>query len=72
MTEWEKNCYGCSEVDLLLRHGKYKETVGTEMFVGGLLSDAQEMLEHDYDKDEIRKLLNVAKFFLFRNVKEAA
>ena len=72
MTEFEKNCYGCSEADLVARYSDYLEIAGTEMFVGGILSDVQEMLEHDYDKDQIRKTLNVAKFFLFRSMKEAA
>lgn len=74
MTEFEKNCYGCSEADLVERHGKYIEMAGTEMFVAGILSDVQEMLEYDnyFNKDDIRKTLNVAKFFLFRSMKEAA
>lgn len=72
MTEFEKNCYGCSEADLVERYGPWAKTVGEEMFVGGILSDVQEMLEHDYDKDQIRKTLNIAKFFLFRSMKEAA
>ena len=72
MTEFEKNCYGCSERDLLQRYGYSLELAGKELFVGGILSDVQEMVERDYDKDEIRKTLNVAKFFLFRSMKEAA
>lgn len=72
MTEWEKNCYGCSEADLEARYGNYIKIAGPEMFVGGILSDVQEMIEHDYDKETIRKTLNVAKFFLFRELKEAA
>jgi hypothetical protein len=45
---------------------------GTEMLVAGILSDCQEMLEMGYDKDQIRKQLNIAKFCLFENQKEAA
>lgn len=72
MTEFEKNCYGCSEADLVARYGYSLELAGKELFVGGILSDVQEMIEHDYDKETIRKTLNIAKFFLFRELKEAA
>jgi hypothetical protein len=42
------------------------------MLVAGILSDCQEMLEMGYDKDQIRKQLNIAKFCLFENQKESA
>jgi hypothetical protein len=35
------------------------------MLVAGILSDCQEMLEMGYEKDAIRKQLNIAKFCLF-------
>lgn len=72
MTEFEKDCYGCSEDVLVSHYSDYIKMAGLEMFVGGILSDVQEMVERDYDKDEIRKTLNIAKFFLFRTMKEAA
>jgi len=38
---------------------------GQEMVVASILSDCQEMLELGYDKGDIRKQLNIAKFILF-------
>ena len=69
MTEFEKNCYGMSEDELRGRYGNYAKAVGTEMFVAGLLSDCQEMLG---DAERVRRTLNIAKFFLFENMKEEA
>ena len=37
---------------------------GQEMVVMSILSDCQEMLERNYDNDDIRKQLNVAKYIL--------
>ena len=68
MTEFEKNCYGMSEADMRARYANYVEVVGTEMFVAGILSDCQEMGV----SEEVRKMLNKAKFFLFENMKESA
>ncbi len=66
MTEWEKNCYGCSESDLDVIFASNIERVGTEMFVMGILSDVQHMVEHGHAQDDIRKTLNIAKYFLGR------
>lgn len=38
---------------------------GKDMVVAGILSDIQEMLEYGFEKNDIRQLLNVAKFVLF-------
>ena len=38
---------------------------GLEMVVAGILSDIQELTAMGYDKEYIRKQLNVAKFILF-------
>ena len=67
MTEFEKNCYGMTEAQI---RQQYLESItvklsGVEMLVAGILSDCQEMLEMGYDKDAIRKQLNVAKFCMF-------
>ena len=77
MTEFEKGCYGMTEADI---REEYLNSItarlsGVEMVVAGILSDCQEMLEMGYDKDVIRKQLNVAKFCLFdekRQEREAA
>jgi hypothetical protein len=78
MTEFEKNCYGMTEAQI---RQQYLESItvklsGVEMLVAGILSDCQEMLEMGYDKDSIRKQLNIAKFCLFdekrQSQKEAA
>lgn len=64
MSEFELRCYGQSEQSLRNQYASYIKLAGTEMFVMGILSDCQEMLEHGQDKDTIRKTLNKAKFFL--------
>ena len=67
MTEFEKNCYGMSEADI---REEYMESLtarlsGLEMVAMSILSDAQEMMAVGYyDKDTIRKQLNIAKFVL--------
>lgn len=68
MTEWEKNCYGMSEADMRTRYATYIDATGAEMFVAGILSDCQEMGV----SEEVRRMLNKAKFFLFENMKERA
>ena len=66
MTEFEKNCYGMTEKAI---REQYMNSItaklsGLEMVAMGTLSDAQEMLEFGYNKDAIRKQLNIAKFIL--------
>ena len=73
MTEFEKNCYGMTEAQI---RREYLESItvklsGVEMLVAGILSDCQEMLEMGYDKDSIRKQLNIAKFCLFEASEKA-
>lgn len=72
MTEFEKNCYGMPEVAIREEYlnGLTARLSGVEMVVAGILSDCQEMLEMGYDKDYIRKQLNIAKFCLFSTMKE--
>lgn len=41
------------------------QLAGKDMVVAGILSDIQEMLEYGFEKNDIRQLLNVAKFVLF-------
>lgn len=73
MTEFESKCYGMSEDEMRARYGNYAKAVGTEMFVAGLLSDCQELIAlSDNNADRVRKTLNMAKFFLFENMKEEA
>ena len=69
MTEFEKNCYGMTADDI---HEEYLNGItaklsGVEMVVASILSDCQELLEMGYDKDAIRKQLNIAKFCLFES-----
>lgn len=72
MTEFEKNCYGMTEADIREQYlnSLTVKLSGVEMLVAGLLSDCQEMLEMGYDKDAIRKQLNIAKFCLFESKEE--
>jgi hypothetical protein len=81
MTEFEKQCYGCSEADI---RDEYMNSItakccGLEMVVMSLLSDAQELLTFDSPraKDQSRQNMNIAKFILSqmleaREAKEAA
>ena len=66
MTEFESKCYGISEADI---REQYMNSItaklsGFEMVAMGALSDAQEMLEHGYSKDAVRKQINIAKFII--------
>ena len=71
MTEFETQAYGMSEADIReeFLDSLTMKLSGKEMVVASLLSDIQEMLEYGYEKNEIRQLLNVAKFILFEGKK---
>jgi len=66
MTEFERNCFGISETQIREQYMKSitARLSGLEMVAMSILSDAQEMLEHDMTKDSIRKQLNIAKFII--------
>ena len=74
MTEFEAQCYGMSEADIRdeFLNSLTMKLSGKDMVVASLLSDIQEMLEYGYEKNEIRQLLNVAKFILFEDRKVEA
>lgn len=73
MTEFEKRCYGMTEVEI---RRQYMESItakfsGLEMVVMGILSDCQEMIEMNNptipspnSNEYVRKQLNRAKFIL--------
>lgn len=66
MTEFERNCYGMTEADI---REQYMDNItarysGLEMVVMGMLSDVQHMQEHNFNKEDIRMVLNRAKFIL--------
>ena len=72
--EWERECYGCTQDDLIASikcHARF--TTSSEMLVGSILSDVQEMLSRIDDdplnrecyKKKARQALNRAKFILF-------
>jgi hypothetical protein len=67
MTEFEAQCYGMSEADIRdeFLNSITMKLSGKEMVVASILSDIQEMMEYGFEKNEIRQLLNVAKFCLF-------
>lgn len=74
MTEFEQNCYGMTTEDI---KDQYLNSLtarlsGVDMVVASILSDCQEMLEMGYDKDSIRKQLNIAKFCIFETQRTAA
>jgi len=66
MTEFERKCYGVSEQQMreVYLNSITARLSGTEMVVMGMLSDCQEMLVHNYSKEDIRQYLNRAKFIL--------
>jgi len=66
MTEFEKNCYGMPESAIRKQYmnGITAQLSGLEMVVMGIMSDCQHMLEHGFNKEDIRKQMNVAKFIL--------
>ena len=62
----ENTVYGMSREDI---RDTYMNTItarlcGLEMVVTSVLSDVQHMVEHGYDKNDVRKQLNIAKFIL--------
>jgi hypothetical protein len=66
MTEFEKNCYGMTEADI---REQYMNNItaklsGLEMVVMGIMSDCQHMIEFGFNKEDVRKQLNVGKFIL--------
>ena len=66
MTEFEKNCYGMTTEDI---REDYMNSItarcsGLEMVVMGMLSDCQHMVEHKFNDNDIRQMLNRAKFIL--------
>ena len=70
MTEFEKNCYGMSEQDIIDQYIEPNKIFGRDdIMIAGILSDCQEMLPEDgetiYNSERIRKQLNIAKFILF-------
>jgi hypothetical protein len=66
MTEFEKNCYGMPESAIREQYmsGITAQLSGLEMVVMGIMSDCQHMIEHGFNKEDVRKQLNVAKFIL--------
>jgi hypothetical protein len=62
----ELKMYGMTQEDIREQYMRSltARISGQEMVVMGILSDCQEMLEFGYDKDDIRKHLNVAKYIL--------
>lgn len=66
MTEFERNCYGISEEDLrdLYMSSITARLSGLEMVVMGMLSDCQYMAENNFNPNDIRQMLNRAKFIL--------
>ena len=68
MTEFEKNCYGMTEVAI---REQYMNSItaklsGLEMVAMGILSDCQHILEFGgaEAREQVRKQMNVAKFIL--------
>ena len=76
MTPFERDCYGMTESDI---REQYMESItakcsGLEMVVMGMLSDCQIMVEHKFNPNDTRMVLNRAKFILseMMRVKQSA
>ena len=67
MSAKEIAMYGMTKEDIREEYmeGLTAKLSGLEMVVAGILSDIQELTAMGYDKEYIRKQLNVAKFILF-------
>ena len=64
--DWELQCYGCTSKSIRISLIG-SDTDDYKMIVGGLMSDAQEEIEHN-DPEGARQTLNRAKFILFNYV----
>lgn len=72
MTEFERNCYGMATDDIRQHYmnGITARISGLEMVVMGMLSDCQHMVEYKFNDNDIRQMLNRAKFILSEMVKD--
>ena len=66
MTEYERTAFGMTTDDI---RDQYMNSLtarfsGLEMVVMGMLSDCQHMAEHNFNPEDIRQMLNRAKFIL--------
>jgi hypothetical protein len=79
--QWELQAYGMSE-EAVKRMVKEQAFPGTEiMFAAGMLSDAQELLNPEFNDEgwvspetanRARQYMNIAKFIMFNTMKETA
>ena len=79
--QWELQAYGMSEA-AVLNMVKTQAFPGQEMmFAAGMLSDAQQLLDPEFNADgwvspetanRARQYMNIAKFIMFNTMKEAA
>ena len=66
MTPFEKDCYGMAEADIRkdYMNGLTARISGLEMVLVGMLSDCQHMVEHGFNPNDTRQMLNRAKYIL--------
>jgi len=79
--QWELQAYGMSE-EAVKRMVKTQAFPGQEiMFAAGMLSDAQELLNPEFNDEgwvspetanRARQYMNIAKFIMFNSMKETA
>ena len=79
--QWELQAYGMSE-EAVKRMVKTQVFPGQEiMFAAGMLSDAQELLNPEFNDEgwvspetanRARQYMNIAKFIMFNTMKETA
>lgn len=79
--QWELQAYGMPE-EAVKRMVKQQSFPGQEMmFAAGLLSDAQQIMDPEFNQDgwispetanKARQYINIAKYVMFNQMKEAA
>lgn len=68
MTEFEMNCYGMSQEEIVRQYIEPNKLFDRDdIMIAGVLSDCQALLEMDESavSERVRKQLNIAKFLLF-------
>jgi hypothetical protein len=79
--QWEIQAYGMSE-EAVKRMVKTQAFPGQEMmFAAGMLSDAQQIMDPEFNQDgwvspenanRARQYMNIAKYIMFNTIKEIA
>ena len=69
-SEWDLQAYGCRAIAIDNALKDYRDPL---MLAASMLSDAQEIISEEYgrpDTESARKLMNRAKYIIFKMMKE--